>query len=220
MPRVKLRLTHVVVLMLLVLAAGVLSARHLAADAGATVPGLVVVDAGQLPEGGDLSRQAVRFPGSRLQLVGAGLTALAPLDESYAQRRAKEGAATALVSAAPLDEDVAHRAWQVAIGQPPRPAEVSPAERVAEVAADYLAAQTGVRAFVLALQPGPETDLAALVARLEAAASALPRTRRTSLVILGARDQATGQRLTLRLDRGPWGQRARPALADLLEDAW
>lgn len=220
MPPVKLRLTHVLALMGLILAAGVLSVHHLSADAGATVPGLVVVDASQLPDGGDLAREAVRYPDSRLQLVRAETGPLAPLDAAYAARRGKEGAATVLVSAAPLDEKLAHRAWQVAVPEPPRPEDESMSERVVAVAADFVRAQTGVRAFVVALEPGPSVDLAGLIGRLDGVISALPRTRRTSLVVLGGRDPGTGMRQVLRIDRGPWGRRARPELADLLEDTW
>ena len=216
----KLRLTHVLVLMGLILAAGVVSVRHLAADAGATVPGLVVVDASQVPEAGDLARQAVRFPDSRLQSTRAETGPLCPFDAAFATRRGQQGAATVLVSAAPVDGLLEHRSWHVAIGEPAQPAGLSLAERVAASAADFVRAQTGVRAFVVALQPGPSADLPVLIARLDEAMSSLPRTRRTSLVVLGSRDPATGLREVLRLDRGNWGLRARPQLADLLEGEW
>ena len=216
----KLRLTHVLVLMALILAAGVLSARHLAADAGATVPGLVVVDASQLPEAGDLDRQVVRFPDSRLELVRSETGPLSPFGDAFAAHRGQEGASTVLISAAELDASLAHRSWHVAIAQPPRPAEAPMAERVASAAADFVRAQTGLRAFVVTLQPGPAADLPALIAQLDESISSLPRTRRTSLVVLGSREPVTGFRQALRIDRGPWGQRARPELADLLEEAW
>jgi hypothetical protein len=208
-----LRLPHVLVFMALILAAGVVSVQQLAADAGATVPGLVLVQASQLDASG-LAALAARLTGARDERVPAGAEPFAPFDLERLARRAKEGAATALVSAPRLEEAPLRRGWRVVVVAPERPLD--------DVATDFLRGQSGLRSFVLGLDPGPDVaaaDLAALLAPLLDAAQTLPGTRRTSLVILGGRDPL-GQRLVLRLDLGPWGQRARPQLADLLEDAW
>jgi hypothetical protein len=208
-----LRLPHVLVCMTLILAAGVVSVQQLAADAGATVPGLVLVQASQLDAAG-LASVAARLAGAHDEQVAVGPEPFAPFELDRIARRGTEGAATALVSVPHVEDAPLRRGWRVIVMAPERP--------LADVATDFLRGQSGVRAFVLGLDPGPEiaaADLAALLAPLLDVSETLPGTRRTSLVILGGRDPL-GRRLVLRIDRGPWGERARPQLADLLEDAW
>lgn len=229
----KLRLSHVLVLMALVLAAGVLSVGHLEADVGAsTVPGVVVVEAPGL-DAALADRLQQRLPGAGREWVTAPEGPLQPFGADLAARRAAEGAATLrVVAAPPADPGAARSGWRVLIdtstggveaGDGAGPGDA--AQRAARVAADFIGQQQGVRAFLVALEPGPpEADAAAeleeLLAPLVAAADALPRLRRTAIVLLGARDGAGQRRLVLRWDRGRWGPRARPALADLLEEAW
>src|SRR5258705_10518152 len=108
-----LRLTHVLALMALILAAGVLSIGHLEADTGVgTVPGLVVIDApwlearavAELAEGlsGDqphalessglppwaASDLAGALSRARIQWVAAGEGRLQPFATDFAERRA------------------------------------------------------------------------------------------------------------------------------------
>jgi hypothetical protein len=224
---VKLRLSHVLVLMALVLAAGVLSVGHLESDVGAsTVPGVVVVEAPGLDATlADLLQQ--RLPGAGREWVAAPEGPLQPFGADLAARRVAEGAATLrVVAAPPADPDAARRGWSVLIDTSSGEAGAGgAAPTAARVTADFMARQQGVRSFLVALEPGPPgadaaAELAELLAPLVTAADALPRLRRTAIVLLGARDGAGQRRLVLRWDRGRWGPRARPALADLLEEAW
>jgi hypothetical protein len=247
-----LRLPHVLALMALILAAGVLSIGHLEADTGAgTVPGLVVIDAPWLdaravaelsiePLGDDQTRglTAAGLPPAaishivgelaraRIQWVAAGEGRLQPFATDFAERRAAQGAATLLVDAAGDDDPALRRGWRVIIAAPEEPAAPDPAARAVQVAADYMRRQSGVRAFFIALDPRlPEgTDagsrLPALIEPLLAAAQALPRTRRTSVVLLGALEPEGRRRVALRFDVGSWSHHVRPGLADLLEEDW
>jgi len=223
---VKLRLSHVLVLMALVLGAGVLSVGHLESDVGAsTVPGVVVLEVPGLDVAVADALQA-RLPGGTREWVRAGEGPLQPFGAELAGRRAGEGAATLLISAPALPDPAAARSgWRVVIDTPAQPEEAPAAQRAVHVAADFVGQQAGVRAFLVALDPGPlapdtSAAIAELLAPLLAAADALPRIRRTAVVLLGARDGAGQRRLVLRWDRGRWGQRARPALHDLLEESW
>jgi hypothetical protein len=224
---VKLRLSHILVLMALVLAAGVLSVGHLEADVGAsTVPGVVVVEVPGL----DLAladRLQQRLPGASREWVPAGEGPLQPFGTELAARRAAEGAAALLVGASPLPDPATTReGWRVLIDTSSGAAgEGSAAQRAARVNADFVRQQDGVRAFLAALDPGPPgpdatATLAELLEPLIAAADALPRIRRTAIVLLGERDGAGQRRLVLRWDRGRWGLRARPLLDDLVDEAW
>jgi hypothetical protein len=221
-----LRLPHVLILMTLILAAGVLSVRHLEADVGASsVPGLVAIEAPAL-DATTATALLARLPGASIQWVAADEGPLQPFDSRLAARRAGEGAATMFISAEARPADGARGAWRVLIEDPPFPAARPASQRSVLVAADYVRQQTGLRAFLLAVDPGPlrtptlADELPELLAPLLAAADALPRSRRTSIVVLGARELAGDRRLALRLDRGAWGSRARAGLADLLDDGW
>lgn len=221
-----LRLPHVLILMTLILAAGVLSVRHLEADVGASsVPGVVVLEAPHL-DAITATKLLARLPGASIQWVAADEGPLQPFDARLAARRADEGAAAVLISVPDLPDGGARDGWRVVIADPPAPDGRPAAEHAVLAAADFVRQQTGLRAFLLAVDPGPlpepalATGLPELLAPLLAAADGLPRTRRTSLVVLGAREPSGVRRLTLRIDRGAWGPRARPALADLLVDRW
>src|SRR5262245_19206446 len=246
-----LRLPHVLALMALILAAGVLSIGHLEADTGAgTVPGLVVIDApwldarsvAELAEtlGGEQTHalEATGFPAwavssvagdlarARIQWVAAGEGRLQPFATDFAERRAEQGAATLLVDAAPDDDPALRRGWRVVIAAPEAPPAPDAAARAVEVAADYMRGQSGVRAFFIALDPRltAGSDAAArlpeLLEPLLAAAQSLPRTRRTSIVLLGELEPEGHRRVALRFDIGSWGHHTRPGLADLLEEDW
>jgi hypothetical protein len=240
-----LRLPHVLALMALILAAGVLSVRHLESGTGAgTVPGVIVVEApwldargvAELTEALDgpgmhraLEQAGVPVPPGatppvvRIQWVAAGEGPLQPFGTELAERRAHEGAGTVLVRAgAPADEAALRRGWRVLIA---RPEASDPVAETVQVAADFVRRQTGVRAFLLAVDPGPraaaaDNGLSTLITPLVAAAQSLPRTRRTSLLLLGEREPDAGRRVGLRIDIGPWAHHARPGLLDLLEERW
>jgi hypothetical protein len=159
--------------------------------------------------------------------VPAGEGPLQPFGAELAARRAAEGAATLrVVAAPPADPATARSGWRVLIdASSAGDGAGDAASRAARVAADFISQQAGVRAFLVALEPGPPAaDAAAaleeLLAPLAGAADALPRIRRTAIVLLGERDGTGQRRLVLCWDRGRWGQRARPLLADLLEEAW
>src|SRR6185369_9560611 len=106
----------------------------------------------------------------------------APFELGLLARRGQEGAATALVSVPHVEDAPLRRGWRVIVMAPERP--------IADVATDFLRGQSGVRAFVLGLDPGPQiaaAELAALLAPLLDVTETLPGTRRTSVVILGGR---------------------------------
>jgi len=223
---VKFRLPHILALMGLILAAGVLSVRHLEHDVGAsTVPGVVVVEVPGL-DARVADALAARVPGGRPEWVPAAPGVLQPFGVELAGRRAREGAATLLVSAPALaDPGAERRGWRVVIERPGQPPELPAAGRALRVVEDFVRQQGGVRAFLVALDPGPlagdlPRELAALLEPLLSAADALPRIRRTSVVLLGERDATGERRLALRFDRGRWGLRSAPALDDLLQEAW
>ncbi|MBM3985553.1 MAG: hypothetical protein FJ296_07695, partial [Planctomycetes bacterium] len=112
----KLRLTQVLVLMALVLAAGVLSVGHLEADVGAsTVPGVMVLDVPDLDQA--LADQLLqRLPGASREWVPAGEGPLQPCGTELAARRAAEGAATLrIVAEPPVDPAAARSGWRVLI---------------------------------------------------------------------------------------------------------
>jgi len=247
-----LRLPHVLALMALILAAGVLSIGHLEADTGAgTVPGLVVIDApwldarsvaelGTDPLSDDqarglaaagmppaaISHIAGELARARIQWVAAGEGRLQPFATDFAEQRAAQGAATLLVDAAGDDDPALRRGWRVIIAAPEEPPAPDAASRAAQVVADYVSRQSGVRAFLIALDPRLPEDadaaarLPALLEPLLAAAESLPRTRRTSVVLLGELEPEGRRRVALRFDIGSWSHHVHPGLADLLEEDW
>jgi hypothetical protein len=220
-----LRLTHVLVLMTLVLAAGVLSVRGLEAYVGATsVPGIVVVDVPGLQPGTlvDVGRGR---GGPAWFAVEASGEPCAPFDSAFARRAAAGGTATLLLASTPLaDRESLRDAWGVVIapdsGRGSDAADLADAETAAARLAAFVSTQHGTRPFLAGLAVdarGPDR-IGDLVDTLIEAAAALPPYRRTSIVLLGERLSDPSRRVALRFDIGRWKGHARPALADLLED--
>jgi hypothetical protein len=209
---VALRLSHVLVLMALVLAAGVLSVRRIEGESvvqGTLViaaPGLTPAVAQRLQrERGDL--------GWTLLPVGDG--PLAPFDTELVAESVGRGTVVSLFLQPPLAEPATRDlrgAWRVLIA--PEAGDV-----LASLAA-FVRAQVGTRPFLAGLLLPPSSDAPALAATLEpllAAADALPTFRRTSIVLLGDRPSGPGRRVVARLDRGRGALAAPVTLADLLE---
>ncbi len=227
-----LRLPHVLVLMFLVLAAGVVSVKVLETQiGGATVPGIVLIDAPFL-SGGDVDDLIRRWPGAVEELIPAGEGALAPFEPAIVGRMAARGDATALFC---LDEAVSRQAqragagdqpvWKAVLGEDvPAALDADRARLIVDWAAEYLRAQQQVQGFLLGVVFHTRLDppLEPVVASLVQAADALPSFRRTSIVVLGDRLAGTREpvRRSVRIDRGEWRRRARPKLADLLEPGW
>lgn len=215
-----MRLPAILVSMLLLLLSGVVSVRVLETTlGGATVPGLVLLDAAGLDHAG-LLRIQERHPGSALESVPADDAPLAPFGSPLILRLATRGDALALYSLVPLDvEPLSGSPWIKRRTNFPRP---EPNALVDE-AAGFLASQHGTQAYFLALVLASETAIAGIdpVRTLVHAAETLPSFRRTSLVVLGARrrDQP-GQRWALRVDVGRWPREPDPGLKDLLSARW
>ncbi|MHC5210327.1 MAG: hypothetical protein ACYTG2_06390 [Planctomycetota bacterium] len=218
----RLRLTHILVLMTLILAAGVLSVRGLEAYVGATsVPAVIVVDVSTLQPAA-LQGLGRGRGGPAWFLVQATDEPCAPFDRAFARRAAAGGATTLLLSANHLQDATSLReAWQVLIA-PESVSDDAPVDvaGAADRMAAFVAEQHGTRPFLAGLVLGEvETaQVSLLVGTLLDAASSLPNYRRTSLVLLGAHVPDGSRRVALRFDVGRWKGHMRPALADLLED--
>ena len=204
-----LRLPHVLVLMALLLAAGVLSVGTLPEEArvqgtlALAVPGLTVELAQQLQsERADL----------RWAVLPTGDGVLAPFDEEHVQAHVERGAAVALFVQPPQPEpppESWRQAWRVLLA--PEQGDV-----LASLEA-FVRAQAGARPFLAGLVLPPDAPLREIVERLAAAADGLPAFRRTSLVLLGERQAGRPGRVVLRLDRGAASRAAPATLTDLLE---
>lgn len=215
-----MRLPTIFILMALVLLSGVVSVRVLETRmGGATVPGLVVIDAEGLGLQ-DLEAVQARFPGMLLESLPAGPQALAPFDSTLIGKLRGRGDFTALYTLVDRREGSLDPAlWNKRRTSFPRP-ELS---AVVEEGAVFLASQDSTRSFFLALVLGPDssTDGMAPMRELRAAAAELPAFRRCAILLLGARrDDLPGQRWVLRLDTGRWVQPAEPGSADLLKARW
>jgi hypothetical protein len=219
MRRMSLRLPHVLALMALILAAGVLSVQQLEAHVGKTaVPGLLLVEAPGMgfDEAGALAR---RWPGATLEWVAAEEGPLAPFDSGPVTRMRTRGWASVLVApraaATPPGEADAEaalrRKWGALVTE--LPADDAPA-RLAE----FVATHTGARPFIAGfVRRDPSVaELLGTLAPLVAAAEALPSFRRTSIVVLGLHEPESRRRLALRIDRGPPSKASSRALLDLL----
>lgn len=223
-----IRLPHVFLGMGLILAAGVASVLVLEARAGgASVPGVVVVEAPWLAAADlvALGGQALggdRIVASHVQDVPAGEGPLAPFDPDFASRLGSRGDVTALFTRHPeLDRATTRGAWRNVFDAFPVLAGRSSAQRLVDEAQAFVRAQTGTRAFLVAVAPDPVEDGPAnpALGGLAEALAVLPSYRRSSLVVLGARS-ADGTRTVLRVDVGPWSGQSRADLGDLLEARW
>jgi len=230
------RLPQILAVLALVLLAGVLSVRHVERSmGGATVPGLVLVDASWIgsAESEALRKRWPQLTSEWLAEGGPGLTpagALAPFGPDLIDALARRGDRTILLTLDPgLGRDGAEQArtdggeprWQAVLDQFPDVAARPALSTMSEVLADFIRRQSGTRAFVAAVLTGDQRsrNAAQMFEPIVTALDTLPSFRRSSLVVLGARD-ADGRRLAVRLDRGPWKDRARPGLADLLDPRW
>ena len=211
MPPVALRLSHVLVLMALVLAAGVLSVRRIEGESH--VQGTLVVAAPGLTSDAAQRLQQARAD-LRWTLLASGDGPLAPFDDAVVARSLAEGGAVSLFVQPPRDEPVdgLRSVWRVIVAP-------ESGDALASLAA-FVRAQVGTRPFLAALLLPPSPDAAALAASLEpllAAADTLPTFRRTSIVLLGDRPAGDGRRVVARLDRGHGAPAAPVTLTDLLE---
>ena len=207
-----LRLSHVLVLMALVLAAGVLSVQRIEGES--VVQGTLVIAAPGLTT--DVAQRLQRERGELgWTLLSAGDGPFAPFDEGLVEGSIERGAVAALFVQPPLDEPAPAElrdGWRVLIA--PEAGDVQ-----ASLAA-FVRAQVGTRPFLAGLLMPASTDAPALASTLEpliAAADALPSFRRTSIVLLGDRPSGAGHRVVARLDRGRGALAAPVTLADLLE---
>ncbi len=218
-------LPHVLVLMLLLLVAGVASVEYLEArSGGATVPGLVIVDAPVLDAAAlDAlgSQWASRGSVRREIVLAAPGVPLLPFDSRLVRRVMIRGDATALFTLDPgfgRAEASAGGGWRAILDAFPGTRAAAPLESLVAEAAEFVRGQSGMRAFLAALVLDPTSRAVPDLALLLDALASLPDYRRGSLVVLGRSRE--GVRPVLRLDTGPWGQRARPGLADLLDLSW
>ncbi|MHC4844540.1 MAG: hypothetical protein ACYTCU_00110 [Planctomycetota bacterium] len=219
-----MKLPMILFLMALVLGAGVLSVQQLESRVGATtVPGVIVLDLPSLAmtDAQDLARA---HQGSTMAWITAGEQPLSPFDLAPTRRRTERGEATVVFDPAGAGADgegtsAWRQGWSVVLTEFPERDPVGRAERAVARAADFVAAQDGTRPFRLGLALGaePRIPIDDLLVQIEKAADGLPSFRRTAIVVLGERLDAT-RRLFVRIDRGRWDHRALPLLADLLED--
>jgi hypothetical protein len=206
---VALRLPHVLALMALLLAAGVLSVGTLPEGIG--VQGTLAISAPGLTL--ELAQQLQRERADlHWALLPAGDGALAPFDEELVHELVERGTAVALFVQPPQPElppESWRQTWRVLIA--PEEGDV-----LASLEA-FLRAQSGTRPFLAGLILPADAPLPELVERLTSAADGLPAFRRTSLVLLGERPSGRAGRVVLRLDRGGASHAAPATLTDLLE---
>ena len=144
------------------------------------------------------------------------------IDPDWVDRRARQGDATVLYSSRALAE-AGRRSlgWRVVLDEVLPPATREGADRSLEAATDFLARQDGLRPFVLGVLPeaGDLAQVQAAVAHLASAALRLPAYRRTTLVVLGDR-QEEDLRWCLVIPMGGWSPRAQPGLGAVLDGTW
>jgi len=209
---VALRLSHVLVLMALVLAAGVLSVQGL--EHTTAVQGTLVIATPGLTASGArlLQRQRADL---RWAMLSVGDGPLSPFDDAFVAGRVAHGTVASLFVQPPQPAsppDAWRQTWRVLIA--PQTGDV-----LASLAA-FVQAQSGTRPFLAGLILPPSVDASALPALLEpllAAADTLPSFRRTSVVLLGERQSDSGVRVVVRLDRGGDAPPAPVTLIDLLD---
>jgi hypothetical protein len=228
---VALRLSHVLVLMALVLAAGVLSVQGLDEGVGAhVVQGTIVVSAPGLSLSGVQALVRDR-PEARWTVLAADDAPLSPFDEGLVAACISRGVVASLFvqpqppgAAAggagpardwaldPARAAALRSAWRVLIA--PETGDCLPS------LLDFVAAQSGTRAFLAGLilpATGDDGEVDALLDALIAAADELPSYRRTTIVLLGQRQPGSGVRVSVRVDRGRSTLAAPVTLVDLLE---
>lgn len=235
-----MRLPSILFLMALVLGAGVLGVLQLESRVGATtVPGVIVLDvpgldpttAQDLTRRYEAPRETARrgsrpLGGARMEWVAVDAEVLSPFGLAATRARAERGEATVLFDPVGQSETDWHVGWSVVLGPDIRTGAAGRMARAVEVAraaeqvAEFVREQTGTRPFRVGLVLGdtPAADIDDLLAPIVAAADALPSFRRTSILVLGKRMPMSPRRLCVRIDRGRWDGRARPALGDLLQD--
>jgi hypothetical protein len=226
------RLPQILIAMLVVLVTGLVSVWFMESRmGGATVPGLVLIEAPQAGQG--LLRSALAAAGSvppgesegatERSLMGtceAGSGRFEPFGQSILERLHDRGDTMVLylpeAEIEAVDQSVGLVAWPAVLPSM-RPTDSNPAER----AAGLLGTRQELAGFCIGLVLGPEADLAQVVVPLLAAMNKLPEFRRASLVVMGARDATdSGSRGFLRFDRGPWKGDPAEDLTDLLEAGW
>jgi hypothetical protein len=215
-----MRLPSIIVVMTLVLVSGVVSIRVMESRmGGATVPGLIVVDAPGLTREHLVQIQA-RHAGSSVEALEITSDPLGPFDVELLTRLRDRGDLVALYTLLDGEGGVLRPTlWHKRRSVFPDP----PVETAVDEVAAYVAAQHGTRAFFVGLTLPYEapTDGIGPVRTLAAATAELPSFRRCSLVLVGAqRRNVDGQRWVLRVDLGRWVRDPEPALADLLSARW
>jgi len=215
-----MRLPAILAVMIVVLVAGVVSVRVLESRmGGATVPGIVVLDAPVLSHQALVAIQD-RHPGSALESVSMGSEPLGPFDAELVDTLRGRGDETALFSLFRREDGVFRPTlWTTRRSVFPDPA----FDEALREALGLLVKQRRTRAFfvALALPADVDTDGIAPTRKLVAVARDLPSFRRSSVVLLGAANPgAPGQRWTLRIDLGTWPRDPEPQLADLLSTRW
>jgi len=212
-----MRLPSILVAMALLLLSGVVSVRVLETRmGGATVPGLIVIDAPGLAQL-DLTAIQGEHRSAVLESVAGGPAPLAPFGSALMTRLRERGDRTALYTL--VDSHLG------ALVEGPWTRRVTPSSAPAAVteSAALITELRSTRAFcvALALPEAGELDAAWMARVLVDAAETLPSFRRSSVVILGGRRRdAPGQRWSLRVDLGRWVGQAEPLLEDLLEARW
>ncbi len=223
-----IRLTHILAAMALILLVGVLSVRHLEERLGTTsVPGLVVVECPGW--GADvLDALRVRWAGATLEWIEGGEEPFAPFGAGYVRPARDRGEAVALFASGAVDRaSPSASVWPVVLDAFPGGEPTARAREATAAAARFTAGRTGSRGFVVGVALPPDLPPAAAPSHLEpllAALESFPAGRRTTLVVLGAREEevVAGQadrRWCLRIPRGDWGRLIRPGFEDLLERA-
>jgi len=108
-------------------------------------------------------------------------------------------------------DEALHQAWGVLLSD-------QDTRQAATSLADFVRTCDGVRPFIIGLQLESPTvaELVSAVALQVDAAESLPAFRRTTVLVLGAREPQSQRRVVVRVDRGDMDRFPPPALKDLL----
>jgi hypothetical protein len=213
----------IIVGMGLILLAGVVSVTVLETRLGGfSAPGIVVIEASGL-DAAQLDALTRSWPGAALERVIAAEGPLEPFGEAFIAKLSARGDITVLFTLDPdygeasaRTTDDGRTAWKVVVVPGPELLPRNENAWVVEAAATFTRAQVTPRAFAVGLvfPPGEPVRPDGLIPALATALDLMPSYRRSSIVVLGKPDGR--MRPVLRLDRGDWGERVRPQLADLL----
>ncbi|GJM21790.1 MAG: hypothetical protein DHS20C15_17050 [Planctomycetota bacterium] len=216
----RIRLPQILLAMALILLAGLAAVQVFERrQGGAGVPGIVLLSQPQL-DGAALTSLAEAIPGAHLELVDAGDGPLAPFDGAALQYHVSQGYDTVLL--APGGPEPPSEGWALRALVYPAVSTKDAFGHAIDDALLEIRKHSAERPYLVGMlaDPVPPQRVKHFLNECVSVFEALDPYRRSAVVVLGARHTDGAQRYALRINRGRWGTRARPDLADLLEPRW